>query len=49
MTYDYIWGTWLICFGIEFDNRDDFELYNEGFLGIDKEESVIEIYIPIKS
>lgn len=49
MTYDYIWGTWLICSGIELDQRDDFELYNERFLGIDKEDSVIEIYIPIKS
>ncbi len=48
MTYEYIWGTWLICSGVEIDQREDFELYNERFLGTDYEQSEIEIYIPIK-
>lgn len=48
MTYEYIWGTWLMCSSIEIDQREDFELYSERFLGIDNEQSEIEIYIPIK-
>ncbi len=48
MTYDYIWGTWLLCSGMELDQRDDFELYDERFLGADNKYSEIAIYIPIK-
>ena len=48
MTYDYIWGTWLLCSGMEIDNRDDFELYDERFLGTDNSLSEIDIYIPVK-
>ena len=49
MTYDYIWGTWLLCSGFEIDNRDDFELYDRRFLGADNNLSEIDIYIPIRS
>jgi AraC family transcriptional regulator len=48
MTYDYIWGTWLLCSGFEIDNRDDFELYDGRFLDADNDLSVIDIYIPVK-
>ncbi|MDD4844419.1 MAG: AraC family transcriptional regulator [Anaerotignum sp.] len=48
MTYDYIWGTWLLCSGAEIDHRDDFELYDERFLGADNSRSEIDIYIPLK-
>jgi AraC family transcriptional regulator len=48
MTYEYIWGTCLLCSGMEIDNRDDFELYDERFLGVDNNLSEIVIYIPVK-
>lgn len=48
MTYDYIWGTWVICSGYEIDLRDDFEFYDERFLGPDQDASEFDIYIPIK-
>lgn len=47
-TYDYIWGTWIPCSGYELDMRDDFEYYDERFLGRDNELSQFDIYIPIK-
>ena len=48
ITYDYIWGTWIPCSGYELDMRDDFEYYDERFLGQDNELSEMDIYIPIK-
>ncbi len=48
MTYDYIWGTWVLCSGYEIDLRDDFEFYDERFLGPDLDASEFDIYIPIK-
>lgn len=48
LTYDYIWGTWVLCSGYEIDNRDDFEYYDERFLGPDEESSEMDIYIPVK-
>lgn len=48
MTYDYIWGTWVLCSGFEIDQRDDFEFYDERFLGPDHDLSEFDIYIPIK-
>jgi AraC family transcriptional regulator len=27
LTYQYIWGTWVLCSGCEIDTRDDFEFY----------------------
>lgn len=48
MTYDYIWGTWVLCSGYEIDLRDDFEFYDERYLGPDQETSEFDIYIPVK-
>ncbi len=48
MTYDYIWGTWVLCSGYEIDLRDDFEFYDERFLGPDSDLSEFDIYIPVK-
>ncbi|HOR84856.1 MAG TPA: AraC family transcriptional regulator [Bacillota bacterium] len=47
-TFDYIWGTWFLATGEEMDYREDFELYNERFLGYDHPDSEMDIYIPIK-
>jgi AraC family transcriptional regulator len=48
MTYEYIWGTWVLCSGYEIDQRDDFEFYDERFLGPDQEASEFDIYVPLK-
>lgn len=48
MTYQYIWGTWIICSKYEVDLRDDFEYYDERFLGPNNDMSQFDIYIPIK-
>lgn len=48
ITYDYIWGTWVPCSGVEVDQRDDFELYDQRFLGPENEESQMEIWVPVK-
>lgn len=48
LTYDHIWGTWIPCSGCELDLRDDFEFYDERFMGADHEQSEMDIYIPIK-
>ncbi len=48
LTYDYIWRTWILSSKFEVDLRDDFELYDEDFLGPYNDESKIYIYIPIK-
>ncbi|MCX7749326.1 MAG: AraC family transcriptional regulator [Clostridia bacterium] len=48
MTYDYIWGTWIPYSGYTLDMRDDFEFYDERFLGPDNDLSEMDIYIPIK-
>lgn len=46
-TYDYIYGTWLPNSKYEFGNAEDFEFYNEKFIGIDNPESEMYIYVPI--
>jgi AraC family transcriptional regulator len=48
MTYEFIWGTWVLCFGYEIDLRDDFEFYDERFLGLIRMLPNLTIYIPIK-
>jgi AraC family transcriptional regulator len=48
MTYDYIWGTWVLCSGYELDLRDDFEFYDERFLGPEHNLSKLDICIPVK-
>lgn len=46
-TFDYIWGTWFLGTQKKLDCREDFELYDERFLGYDHPDSQIELYIPI--
>ena len=46
-TYDYIYGVWLPNSEYELGMSDDFELYDERFLGMDEEESLMLIYIPV--
>lgn len=48
LSFRYIWGTWVLSTDEELDNRDDFELYDERFLGYDHPDSQIDLYIPIK-
>lgn len=49
MSYDYIWGTWVVGASEVIDERDDFELYEEHrFKGLNHPETEIDIYIPIK-
>lgn len=47
-TFEYIWGTWFLVTDEELDNREDFELYDERFLGLYNPNSEMDIYIPIK-
>lgn len=47
-TFDYIWGTWFLTTDEELDWREDFELYDNRFLGYDHPESEIDLYIPIR-
>ncbi|WP_049765305.1 GyrI-like domain-containing protein [Alkaliphilus metalliredigens] len=47
-SYQYIWGTWLFVSNVELEVQDDFECYNERFLGADNLQSQIDIYFPIK-
>jgi len=47
-TYEYIWGTWSLLTKEILDDRADFELYDDRFLGKDNYESEMDIYIPIK-
>lgn len=47
-TFDYIWGTWFLNTREVLDNREDFELYDERFLGFDNPDSQVDLYIPIQ-
>ncbi len=47
-TFDYIWGTWVFNTKEVLDEREDFESYDERFLGFDHPDSEMDIYIPIK-
>lgn len=47
-TFEYIWGTWFLATNEELDAREDFELYDERFLGKNHPDSEMDIYIPIK-
>ena len=47
-TYNYIYGTWIANSEFELDSRDDFELYDERFFGPDNDNSIMEIWIPVK-
>ena len=48
LTYNYIYGVWLLSSGLQLGERDDFELYDERFLGPDNPDSSMFIYIPVK-
>jgi len=47
-TYDYIWGSWVLSTKESLDNSEDFEIYDERFMGANNSESQIDIYIPVK-
>lgn len=47
-TFQYIWGTWSLNTKEEIDDREDFELYDQRYLGYDHPESKVDLYIPIK-
>lgn len=47
-TFEYIYDTWFLNTKETLDCRDDFELYDNRFLGYDNPKSEIEVYIPIK-
>lgn len=47
-TYDYIWGTWFLSTRERLDTREDFELYDQRYLGFDHPDTQVDIYIPIK-
>ncbi|MEA4919401.1 MAG: AraC family transcriptional regulator [Clostridiaceae bacterium] len=47
-TFDYIWSTWFLTTKEELDGREDFELYDERFLGYDHPDSEIDLYIPVR-
>lgn len=48
LTYNYIYGVWLLGSGMQLDDRDDFELYDSRFLGPDDPNSSMFIYIPVR-
>jgi len=47
-TFEYIWGTWFLETEEELDLREDFELYDNRFLGYDHPDSEVDLYIPIR-
>lgn len=47
-TFHYIWSTWVLTTKEEMDWREDFELYDQRFLGYHHPNSEIDLYIPIK-
>lgn len=47
-TFDYIWGTWFLNTREMLDCREDFEIYDERFLGYDHPESQIDLCIPLR-
>lgn len=47
-TFEYIWGTWFLSTSEVLDDREDFELYDERYLGFDHPDSEVDLYIPIR-
>lgn len=47
VTFQYIWGTWMMNTKEELDARQDFECYDGRFLGYRNPESEVDIYIPV--
>lgn len=48
LSFQYIWGTWFLKTDEAVDAREDFELYDERFLGYDHPDSQIDLCIPVK-
>lgn len=48
LSFQYIWGTWSLSSQEQLDEREDFELYDDRYLGFDHPDSQIDIYIPIR-
>ena len=48
LSFRYIWSTWFLTTDEQLDGREDFELYDERFLGYDHAHSQIDLYIPVK-
>lgn len=47
-SFDFVYGTWLPNSKYILDSRDDFERYDENYLGPNNQNSKVEIWIPIK-
>lgn len=47
-SFSYIWGTWFLVTDEELDDGEDFELYDERFLGYHHPSTQIDLYIPLK-
>jgi len=47
-TFEYIWGTWFFTTKEEIDWREDFEMYDERYLGYDHPDSEIDLYVPVR-
>lgn len=47
-TFAYIWGTWFLTTQEQLDAREDFELYDQRFLGYDHPDSEVDLYIPVR-
>ncbi|MGC6174391.1 effector binding domain-containing protein [Lacrimispora sp. 38-1] len=47
-TFEYIWGTWFLTTEEELDWREDFELYDNRFLGYDHPDTEVDLYIPVR-
>jgi AraC family transcriptional regulator len=47
-TFHYIWGTWLLNTSEKMDYREDFELYDQRYLGYDHPDTQIDLYIPVQ-
>lgn len=48
LSFQYIWGTWFLKSDEQIDEREDFELYDDRFLGFDHPSSQIDLYIPVR-
>jgi len=48
MSFDYIYGTWLLNSGYELDQRASFEQYGAQYFGPEHPDSITKIWIPIK-
>lgn len=47
-TFEYIWGTWFLTTDEKLADKEDFEVYDQRFLGYDHPESEVDLYIPLQ-